>query len=131
MCNHCRQVADAIPIPGFLETLQPTLQAARSANTPLNQDPRVDSSLQQSRNSSSSSLGGSSTPGRRPASASAQLLAVAAAAASPLLAEQQQQLLVGAAPALDQLASVINEVRLSSIVMGTCTGICSLAADAA
>lgn len=93
-----RQVSDAIPIPGFLETLQPTVQAARNANS-------------SSSDSFSSSSSGSSSPVNRAQTPSYQLLAAAAAAAAPLLAEQQQQLLVGAAPALDQLSSVVNEVR--------------------
>ncbi|WIA39607.1 hypothetical protein OEZ86_005689 [Tetradesmus obliquus] len=94
------QVSDAIPIPGFLEGLQPTLQAARSM-----------SSTDETGSSSSSSSGSSSAlPGLALPQLSAQQVLVAAAATAPVLSLEQRQLLAGAAPALDQLASVINEV---------------------
>lgn len=94
-----RQVSDAIPIPGFLDSLQPTVQAARAANT------------SSTTNTTTSSSASSSMPSQEEGSSSSsegQLLAVAAATLP--LAEQQQLLLAGAAPALEQLSSVVNEV---------------------
>lgn len=87
------QVSDAIPIPGFLDTLQPTVQAARASNV-----------------SSSSSMSSAEEGGSSSSSGAEQQLLAAAAASLPL-AEQQQLLLAGAAPALEQLSSVVNEVR--------------------
>jgi hypothetical protein len=92
-----RQVSDAIPIPGFLDSLQPTVQAARAANANAGSNSGSVSS------SSMSSFEEGSSSG-----AEGQLLAVAAATLP--LAEQQQLLVAGAAPALEQLSSVVNEV---------------------
>eukprot|EP00879_Flechtneria_rotunda_P025970 GHRR01027635.1.p1 GENE.GHRR01027635.1~~GHRR01027635.1.p1 ORF type:complete len:382 (+),score=198.94 GHRR01027635.1:1208-2353(+) len=98
----CRQVSDAIPIPGFLEGLQPTVQAARRlTDTPPpgtvagNSSSEVAAELVQA----------------DAVSAAAQLLTAATSAVPGfLLPEQQQQLIAGAGPALDQLAAVVNEV---------------------
>lgn len=99
LVTSCRQVSDAIPIPGFLDSLQPTVQAARAANANAGSN----SSGVSSSSMSSFEEGSSSSSG-----AEGQLLAVAAATLP--LAEQQQLLVAGAAPALEQLSSVINEV---------------------
>jgi hypothetical protein len=65
------------------------------------------SSTEESGSSSSSS--GRATPGLP--QLTAQQVLVAAAASAPVLSLEQRQLLAGAAPALEQLSSVINEVR--------------------
>lgn len=83
----CRQVADAIPIPGLLETL-----------------------------SSSSSGGGGSggAPGGLPLPLPSNEQVLAALAASPaagLLMGGDTQLVAQATPALEQLSSVVQEVR--------------------
>lgn len=96
-------MSDAIPIPGFLDSLQPTVQAARAANA--NAGTNSAAAVTSSSTSSMSSYEEGSSSG-----AEEQLLA--AAAATLPLAEQQALLLAGAAPALEQLSSVVNEVSL-------------------
>jgi hypothetical protein len=74
------------------------------------------SSTEESGGSSSSS--GRATPGLPLPPLTTQQVLVAAAATAPVLSLEQRQLLAGAAPALDQLASVINEViRVIAVVM--------------
>jgi hypothetical protein len=60
--------------------------------------------------SSSSSSSGRASPGLPLPPLTTQQVLIAAAATAPVLSVEQRQLLAGAAPALDQLASVINEV---------------------
>jgi hypothetical protein len=97
-CCTCRQVSDAIPIPGFLDSLQPTVQAARAANVSNN-------------SSTGTSPSSSMSTSEDVATSSSEEQLLAAAAATLPLAEQQALLLAGAAPALQQLSSVVNEVR--------------------
>lgn len=111
VCITHSQVSDAIPIPGFLDTLQPTVQAARAANNST-------TTTTSSSGSSSSVTSSTEEVGAATAVSSQQQLLAAAAASLPL-AEQQAMLLAGAAPALEQLSSVVNEVRrVVSLLVG-------------
>lgn len=88
------QVSDAIPIPGLLEGLAPSVQAARTASSSAN----------------SGGGGGVATVAAVPVA----LAAAAAAAAAPALVrlpQQDAELLSGAGLALEQVASVVNEAR--------------------
>lgn len=108
-CNapvfHCRQVSDAIPIPGLLEGLQPTVQAARSMND----------SMSSSEEGDAGSSSGRRAPGLQLPAPSTEAVLAAAAASVPGFLLPEQQLLAGAAPAIDQLTSIVNEVgRISN-----------------
>lgn len=81
-----RQVQDAIPIPGLLGSLGPAVQTVRSTPLPL--------------------------PLPLPLPSSSQLLQQAASLLPPVLGADEFGQLSKAALALDQLASVANEVRL-------------------
>ncbi|KIY99858.1 hypothetical protein MNEG_8101 [Monoraphidium neglectum] len=76
-----KQVSDAIPIPGLLDGLRPTVQAARSAS-----------------------------PGPGPAPPPAASLLASAAAALPPGAALERRLVEAAVPALEQVGSVLSEV---------------------
>jgi hypothetical protein len=85
----CRQVADAIPIPGLLETLS-------------------------SSSSGGGGGGGGGAPGGLPLPLPSNEQVLAALAASPaagLLLGGDTQLVAQATPALEQLSSVVQEVR--------------------